>query len=380
MSAGLDAHGEALWQRVHAHVAHGADARLETAEFESLALEIFAWQRTRCAAIDRVACAFGGAARVTSLDELRAVPTDAFKTARIACFGLDATTRVFRTSGTTRDVRGEHELADTSLYERATIASAQRWLLPQARYRFVLLAEPESDAPNSSLSFMLARFVGHWSLETASSPWMIDDGVVAIDRVRAALAASSVDGVPAAVLGATFAFVHVHDALATSERFVLPPGSVAMPTGGYKGRSRELQPDALFALINERLGLARSQIVQEYGMTELSSQAYEAPVESDDSARAPRSPQRPSKIGTCYVAPPWMQVTAVDPETLAPLPHGARGILRVVDLANVGSCIAIQTADLGITHEHGFEVLGRAPGATPRGCARALDALLTESR
>jgi hypothetical protein len=51
--------------------------------------------------------------------------------------------------------------------------------------------------------------------------------------------------------------------------------------------------------------------------------------------------------------------------------------LRVIDLANLGSCVAIQTADLGVVHEDGFEVRGRMPGATPRGCARAMDALLS---
>ena len=96
-------------------------------------------------------------------------------------------------------------------------------------------------------------------------------------------------------------------------------------------------------------------------MTELSSQAYESHARG----------------GRLYVPPPWMLITAMDPERLTPLPHGAAGILRIVDLANIGSCIAVQTADLGATHPEGFEVHGRVPGATPRGCARAMDALLS---
>ena len=146
-------------------------------------------------------------------------------------------------------------------------------------------------------------------------------------------------------------------------RVALPAGSVVMPTGGFKGRSREVAPDAFHALLGARLGVTRGQIVGEYGMTELSSQAYEAHGEG----AAP---------GT-YRAPPWMYVSAVDPATLAPLPKGKVGLVRVVDLANLGSAVAIQTSDLGRVTDAGFEVLGRAPGAAPRGCARALDAALS---
>jgi hypothetical protein len=109
--------------------------------------------------------------------------------------------------------------------------------------------------------------------------------------------------------------------------------------------------------------VARTQIVGEYGMTELSSQAYEA--------------HREGCAPGVFRAPPWMRVTAVDPVALTRVPDGEIGLLRVVDLANVGSAVAIQTSDLGRVHPDGFEVLGRAPGASPRGCARALDAALS---
>lgn len=362
----LDAPGRVLWARAAAIVARGAQTVVDPAERAALALDLFAWQRARCPAIERVARAFAGPGSIDSLDALPGVPTDAFKTARIACFAPEHTLRVFKTSGTTREVRGEHPFADTSLYVASALASAERWLLPRERYRFVLLAESERQAPHSSLSFMLARFVERWSVPGAPDPWVVHSGALDVARARDVLADAIRAGEPVALLGATFAFVHLHDALAPGERFALPPGSVAMPTGGYKGRARELLPEDLFALIESRFGLPRASIVQEYGMTELSSQAYEAHAEGAPPGH--------------YVAPPWMLVDAVDPETLAPLPQGRRGILRVIDLANVGSCVAIQTADEGTVSPWGFEVHGRAPGATPRGCARALDALLARDR
>ena len=50
--------------------------------------------------------------------------------------------------------------------------------------------------------------------------------------------------------------------------------------------------------------------------------------------------------------------------------------MTVVDLANTGSVLAIQTADLGRRVADGFELLGRSPGAEARGCSIAADAML----
>ncbi len=362
--AWLDAPGAALWSRVEAVIARGCDAALDPTARDGLALELLAWQRANCPPLDRAFRAMGAPEVCASLDALPGLPTEAFKTARIACFDAVHETRVFTTSGTSRDVRGRHAFASTDLYDAAALACGTRWLLPRGPYRFVLLAEREQDAPHSSLTYMLARFAERFSDPSRrDDPWMLEGAHVDVPRLRDALATARAGNQPVALLGATFAFMHAIDALDDASQ-PLPPGSVVMPTGGFKGRSREVSPEALFATLERAFGVGRRQIVQEYGMTELSSQAYEPHEEGTPPGR--------------YVSPPWMIVTAMDPVTLARLPDGEPGVLRVVDLANVGSCACIQTADLGVTHARGFEVLGRAPGATPRGCARAIDALLSE--
>jgi hypothetical protein len=48
---------------------------------------------------------------------------------------------------------------------------------------------------------------------------------------------------------------------------------------------------------------------------------------------------------------------------------GETGLIRVFDLANVFSVMAIQTEDLGVRRENGFELIGRAQLAEPRGCS-----------
>ena len=103
-------------------------------------------------------------------------------------------------------------------------------------------------------------------------------------------------------------------------------------------------------------------------MTELSSQAYEDTLAARAESRAPTA--------GLLVPPPWMQVTAVDPVTLAPVPAGEVGIARILDLANVDSAVVVQTEDQVRVVPGGFFLLGRLPGATPRGCSLAIEELL----
>lgn len=350
-----DPTGVALRNRLQAWVRAGVEAH---DDFEEIALALFAWQRARNPVLDRLARTFLGDHVPTCADQVPAVPTDVFKVARVACFEEARTQRVFRTSGTTREARGSHAFADPAPYAEACVVTAAAWLLRAPRYRCVLLAQDESEAPESSLSFMLARFAARWQ-PGGERAFFVRGATLDGPGVTAAVRAAQDEGLPVAMLGTTFAFVHLADALAQrGARLVLPQGSVVMPTGGTKGRSREISPDALADLLTEGLGVTRAQVVGEYGMTELSSQAWEV---------APG----------LYRAPPWMRVTAVDPDQLEKQPSGAQGLLRIHDLLNVGSAAAVLTADLGVVHPDGsFSVQGRAPGAAPRGCARAMDALL----
>jgi acyl-CoA synthetase (AMP-forming)/AMP-acid ligase II len=190
-----------------------------------------------------------------------------------------------------------------------------------------------------------------------------------VNELRESCARASREGAPVVVMGTSFAFVHMLDALAGA-RLALPGGSRAMHTGGYKGRSREVLPAVLRADIAAAFDVDERSVVGEYGMTELSSQLYESTLRAEHGL-APAT----ARHGV-FVPPPWMRVRAVDPETLQPVGSGEIGILRFEDLANVDSALAIQTADLGRVTGEGVELSGRAPGAPPRGCSLAIDELL----
>jgi len=59
----------------------------------------------------------------------------------------------------------------------------------------------------------------------------------------------------------------------------------------------------------------------------------------------------------------------ISPETGELVGEGQTGLIRVFDLANVWSVMAVQTEDLAIRRGSGFELLGRAAEAEPRGCS-----------
>jgi acyl-CoA synthetase (AMP-forming)/AMP-acid ligase II len=143
----------------------------------------------------------------------------------------------------------------------------------------------------------------------------------------------------------------------------LPDSTRVMETGGFKGRSREVTRAQLYARIERRLGVPPQRVVNQYGMTELGSQFYDSVLRRPD--------ERRRKLG-----PPWARVAIVDPETGEPAAAGEVGAIAVIDLANTGSVLALQTEDLGRQVEGGFEVLGRDAGAEERGCSIAADALL----
>ena len=150
-----------------------------------------------------------------------------------------------------------------------------------------------------------------------------------------------------------------------------------METGGYKNRSRVLPKAGLHALITDRLGILPSQIICEYGMSELSSQAYDQRLERRSPTRhetvnlyqrAGSEAGAPSAVRFLHF-PPWARVQIISPETGHEVAEGETGLLRIFDLANVFSVMAIQTEDLAIRRGSGFELIGRAQFAEPRGCS-----------
>ena len=317
-------------------------ADLTEREFNALALEVFRFQRQWNKPYARW-CATLPEPRAWR--DIPAVPCAMFRRFRFAVFPDGHTAKTFRTSGTTGEARGEHHFADTALYEASVLAGWRRLRMPKLPALF--LADPAASAPDSSLATMFGWLA--MSETNGRARFDIAPDAAEIDRL-ASLG-------PCALFGTALAFLSLFERL--EPRCVrLPAGSFAVETGGYKGSGRDIPKTGLYAKFRKFLGLPADAVWNEYGMTELSSQAYT------------------HGLGRPHQAPPWLRALVTDPETGREVAVGKTGVLRLFDLVNLGSVLAIQTGDLAVRRKRGFELLGRDPGALPRGCSRMADETL----
>lgn len=347
------------------------DEPIDDEEFNIVALRLFARQFERNAPYAAF-CARRGRTPETVEHWIAVppVPTAAFREVALVTGAPHDAEAVFRTSGTTRGAerRGVHYIPELAIYHTALTRAFSACLLPDgARLRMLSIVPPGTDVPDSSLAHMIdvvMRELGTGdSRHCATAAAGIDERALASE-----LRTAERTGTPVCLLGTSFSFVHWLDGiLERGERFHLPEGSRLMDTGGYKGRSRAVEETALRGMYTELLGIPATHCVNEYGMTEMCSQFYDSTL---------RAAVRGRSADRYKVAPPWVRTRVVDPETLDPLPSGSTGLLQHFDLANAGSVMAIQTEDLGVQAAGGFRLIGRAPGATPRGCSIAMDILL----
>jgi len=350
--------------------------------FNTLALELFTLQFAHNAAYRKISEARGVTPRTVShWSQIPVVIAGAFKELELTCLPPAQRTHVFHSSGTTeqRPSRHFHNAESLVVYEASLWAWFKRHILPDSEFvagdlQLALLAPPPTQAPQSSLVHMFetvrrklgAPETSFFGCTDGGGSWRLD-----FDSATRTLNFACRGKVPLLLLGTAFSFVHLLDTLAeTKMRFELPPGSRIIETGGYKGRSRSLPKAELHALITERLAVPPSHIVCEYGMSELSSQAYDSVV-SDQwrVARGAKASRSSSPVTRHFGFPPWARVQVISPETGREVGEGETGLIRVFDLANVFSVMAIQTEDLGIRRGEGFELIGRAERAESRGCS-----------
>jgi hypothetical protein len=336
---------------------------LTEGEFDRLAREVFAHQFRFIPAYRRL-CGLAGVsapADVASWRGIPPVPAGAFKVGRWATFPPDAEVAAFRTSGTTREASGVHRLDTLGLANAAILKSARRYVVPDRdRIRCLFLSPPPGSARESSLVHMFAVYAEAFG--DPGTAFVL--GSSGRSDAFAALDAAEDGGHPVLIAGAALAYLGLLESTERSWNF--PRGSRALVTGGFKGAARHADPDALAEAIGARLGIPLSHQVQEYGMTELSSQLYD-----DRLRRAVGFDGEPATEG--FRVPPWMRVRVVEPFSGRDVEPGESGALVHVDLANRGSAVVVQTSDLGAAVEGGIRLAGREPGAEARGCSLAAE-------
>jgi hypothetical protein len=320
-----------------------ARSSLDEEAFNRLALEIHRFQRDANGPYGQF-CDFARTPRdLADWRAIPAVPTGAFRHAALRTFEESETAATFHTSGTTGEGFGRHHFRSLKLYEASILRAWSALGIPPLPQ--ILLIRRPGEAPHSSLSHMMGTLGA-----LAPQTWCLDtEGGLDLEAFQRATAPAIERGEPVLLLGTALAFLS------------LPAGSLCMETGGYKGTGRSLTKEALYEQFREKLGLEPEAIFNEYSMTELSSQWYTR------------------GLGQPHHGPPWTRALVVDPETGNEVKEGGQGVVRLFDLANLGSVLAIQTQDLAIRRGTGFELLGRDPTAIPRGCSRTADEMLRSS-
>ncbi len=332
------------------------------AEFNSLAVEWFGIQYQDNAAY-RCWCQALGVEpqKVSGWRQIPAMPTSGFKELEVTSLPVNDRTRVFHSSGTTeqRPSRHFHSAQSLALYEVSLVTWFRRCLLDEwpGALRMISLTPGPEAVPHSSLVHMFetlrrecaapdSAFYGFLNVDGS---WELNTQALEV----ALLSAST----PVFLVGTAFSFVNWIDTLiARDVRFLLPTGSRVLETGGYKGRSRSMPKEELHALLHDRLGVSAESIICEYGMSELSSQAYDVPRTAGNGVRV-------------FHFPPWARALIISPETGREVAEGETGLVRIIDLANLWSVSAVQTEDLAVRRGEGFELIGRAATAEARGCS-----------
>ncbi|HEY2329674.1 MAG TPA: hypothetical protein VGI63_07660, partial [Verrucomicrobiae bacterium] len=257
--------------------------------FDALALELFSLQFENNSAYKKICEARKLTPQlIEHWPQIPFVPTSAFKELELTSIPTKQCTAVFHSSGTTeqKPSRHFHNAESLAVYEASLWAGFKQNLLEKPEVRsqkleLICLTPTPDQAPHSSLvhMFEVVRqkmgatkdiFLGQVG---NNGVWTLD-----FDAVLAVLGDSKLKTQNSKLIfGTAFSFVHLLDFVVENDlKFELPKKSCLMETGGYKNRSRTMPKSELHALITERLGVSRENIICEYGMSELSSQAYDA--------------------------------------------------------------------------------------------------------
>lgn len=301
--------------------------------FEAAALELFRRQAATCPPYREYLELTGVCAHtVYSLGEITYLPIELFKTHEVYCGG-EAPEEVFTSSATTGMTPARHAMQSLALYEQAFRASFRSFYGSPEGWSLYALLPNYLQRKGSSLVYMADRLIGDCG-----------SGGFFLHNYEELLRTMEADPKPKILLGVSYALWELAEQYAPKLH-----DTVVMETGGMKGYREEIPKEEFHRILCDAFGV--SEIHSEYGMAELTSQAY-------------------SQGGNRFRSPAWMRVTARDiNDPFELLAAGSRGGLNIIDLANYWSCAFIQTQDVGRAFGDGsFEVEGRIDHSDIRGC------------
>ena len=273
---------------------------------------------------------------INSVEQIPFLPISFFKTHKIVC-GEFEPELLFESSGTTQTINSRHYIRYAHIYEESFVKCFQRFYGNIDEYCILGLLPNYLERQNSSLVKMADDLI-RLSHHPESGFYLYD-----FEQLYSMLQLLENKKQKTLLLGVTFALLDF------AEQFPLQlNNTIVMDTGGMKGRKKELTRNEVHAFLQTQFGV--DQIHSEYGMTELLSQAY-------------------SKGDGKYQCPPWMKVLVRDENDPLQVSAKGKGLINVMELANIHSCSFVATDDVGDISENYFEIFGRLDNSDLRGCS-----------
>lgn len=323
--------------KIHKQLSHQI-LDIQNNNFDDVAIQLFQYQAKHNEIYGKYIKLLGKDVNsIKTIEEIPFLPISFFKTFEIKS-GSWKPEIVFKSSGTTGQIRSKHSVRSLNWYEEISTLGFNHFYEKISNYCTLALLPSYLERNDASLVYMTQFFIDQSPY--AQSGFFLND----VQKLKEIIGECSKKNIPILLIGVSFALWD----LAEQINIQFPKNTIVMETGGMKGRRKELIRSELHNILKN--GFNINQIHSEYGMTELLSQAY-APKNGIFSP----TPTMKIRIREFY-----------DPLTI--LPSG-RGLINIIDLANIDSCSFIATDDIGILHKNDtFEVLGRMDNSELRGC------------
>ena len=303
------------------------------ASFEHCALELFRFQAEHCAPYHRYIELLGiDPTAVDSVEDIPFLPIELFKSEDV--YSADtAPEAIFTSSNTGSTVASRHLMASLEAYRKCFTTCFTQFYGRPEQWSIYGLLPSYLEREGSSLVYMTDRLIA-----------ACGSGGFYLDNYEALIADIERDPKPKILLGVSYALWDLAERYAPKLQ-----NTIVMETGGMKGRRKEITKSELHAILCRGFGV--EHIHSEYGMAELTSQAY-------------------SSGEGIFRAPGWMRVLVRDiNDPFDHRPEAMRGGIDIIDLANLSSCAFIQTQDVGRIFDDGtFAIDGRIAGSDIRGC------------
>ena len=307
--------------------------------FLEMALLIFHYQYQNTAIYKQYIDAIGvHPSEVTRLTEIPFLPIQFFKSHQVISKLSSIHDMVFESSGTTGQVSSKHIVSDLILYKTSFRKSFDHFFGEVSDYCILGLLPSYLERGQSSLVYMMDDLIKE-SKHLISGFYLNN-----YEALYKALNELEEAQQPSLLFGVTYALLDFADQFKLPLKF-----TKIIETGGMKGRREELIRDEVHAQLSKSFSLV--DIYSEYGMTELLSQAY--------------------SLGKgVFEAPDWMRFLIRDVNDPFNISSSGKGILNIIDLANLHSCSFIATDDIGEVFENqSFRVDGRLDYSDLRGCS-----------